>query len=92
MQSLLALKKKLRRLTTTEVLTFYSRIFKTLRKNIHDCKTPRSSRALLYIVLNLSKTKLFFFLSLSEQADNAYKVSGVLVIVKIKLGKERDKK
>ena len=41
MQSALALNKKLRRLTTTEVLTFYSRIFKncaesikTLRNNI----------------------------------------------------------
>ena len=61
MQSALVLNKKLRRLTTTKVLTFYSRIFKicaesfkTVGKNVHKTakKTPFSSRVRLYLVLS----------------------------------------
>ena len=57
-QSALALNQKLRRLTTTEVLTFYSRIvkncagsIKTLRKNIH--KTAKLQKLSFQAALGL---------------------------------------
>ena len=67
-QSALVSNKKLRRLTTTEVLTSTQEYSKTVKKN--SSFEPRSA---LYSVKLEYKT--FFFLSLWEQAGNAYKYS-----------------
>ena len=82
MKSALAFNKKLRRLTTTEVLTFYLTIFKNCADNFKEyarifIKLQTSllnPRLALYSFKCLYSVKCLLFFNLSEQADNAYNI------------------